>query len=320
MLLRSLREHRWQAAFRASYPALDSAAPETGRLRLILGAGRSGTSWVSQVLFQTTTRCRCFSEPLFHIAPRLPFYAKGDHTAVNYEVVSPGHPLLRAYELLLHRPFDGSNLHGASRNDPGWEICLVKEVHALLGVEGLLRAWSAPSVFILRDPLYVADSLFAAQTVQTNYLDHECDAVRRRDFLHRFAPGREAVVERLLADAARRESRQKIILRKVVCIQLLQKMFSVLAAEFPCARVLSYEQLCEAPDEGFRTIANALAIPWDRAMEGYLAKTTQPDETSGDPYSVMRKTSEQTHRPFKFLSAEEVELCRAAADEIRIDR
>ena len=282
MLLRSLRSRRWRAEFEAAYPRFDSTAPEPERLRLILGVGRSGTSWVCQVLFKTSVRCRCFSEPLFHLTPRLPFNARGDHTAVKFEELSPGHPLLRAYELLAHRPFDGSRLHGAGRDDAGWEICLVKEVHALLGVEGLLRAWRTPSLFILRDPIYVADSLFAAETLQTGYLEHEGRAVRHEEFLNRFAPGRESAVERLLAGAARREPRQKIILRKVICIQLLQEMFSVLAAEFPGAKALRYEQICQAPRRCFPAMADALSIPWDDAMEGYLEKTMQADATSAD--------------------------------------
>ena len=298
---------------------MEESAPEPGRLRLILGVGRSGTSWACQVLFKTTLRSRCFSEPLFHLAPPLPFHRKPDHTAVAYEEIPAEHPLACAWQLLAHRKFGGPGLKTLERDDADWEICLVKEVHALLGTEGLLRLWQTPAVFILRDPVYVVDSLFAAQTLQTIYLDHELEAVRQRPFLDRFAPGRQAAVERLFADTARLEPRRRVILSKALCVQLLQEMFSVLAAEFPCAKAVRYEQLCSAPRETFQSLAAALSIPWDNAMDSYLAKTTEADATSADPYSVMRNTGDQKDRPFKFLSAAEVDLCRAAVQTIKGD-
>ncbi len=319
MWLNFSRTRRWQRAFGAAYSFMNNSAPEPGRLRLILGVGRSGTSWVSQVLFKTTMRCRCFLEPLFHIAPPLPIHKKGDHTAVGYEELSPGHPLICAWQLLAHRKFGGPGMATLERDDADWEICLVKEVHALLGMEALLRLWQTPAVFILRDPVYVIDSLFAAQTLQTIYLDHEVEAVRQHAFLERFAPGRQTAVERLFADAARREPRQRIILGKALCVQMLQEMFSVLAAEFPCAKALRYDQLCAAPRESFQSLAGALAIPWDNAMDSYLAKTTEADATSSDPYSIMRNTADQNDRPFRFLSPAEVALCREAMQTIRGD-
>jgi len=314
----SARE-RWEAKFRSAYPFDPEKSGETDRLRLILGVGRSGTSWVSQVLFKTPMPCRCFSEPLFHIVPPLPFQKSGDHTALGYQPFQTGHPLLRAYQLLADRQFAGTAVQTLQRNDAGWEACVVKEVHSLLGTEGLLRQWRTPTAFILRDPVYIIDSLFAAQTLQTIYLDHEVEAVQAGPFVERFVPKREAEIQRRFADAARREPRLRLILGKVLCVQLLQEMFSVLAAEFPSARVLRYEELCAAPRAGFLALAATLSIPWDDAMDAYLSHTTAADVTSSDPYSVVRNTSEQSARALKFLSASEAAACREALQAITGD-
>ncbi len=281
---------------------------------MILGASRSGTSWVSQVFAKMSCRCRFFSEPLFHLTPRLPFHKEGDHTAIGYESLSQDHPLLWAYRLVGHPQFDGSALKVSQREDADWKICLVKEVHALLGSEGLLSAWRTPMLFILRDPVYVVDSLFAAQGLETTYFDHEVKAVQAEGFLGRFAPGREAAVERVFADAARREQRLRILLEKVICTQLIHEMFAVLAKEFPCAKAMRYEEFCERPHEAFQLAAEALAVTWDEGMESYLRKTMQADGVSEDPYSVMRNTAEQKGRPFKFLSAEERLFCRSVLE------
>ena len=52
-------------------------------------------------------------------------------------------------------------------------------------------------------------------------------------------------------------------------------------------------------------------------MESCLSKTLQADSTSIDPYSVKRNTAEQAQRPFRFLSANDVALCRATLEAIQ---
>jgi hypothetical protein len=314
MFFKFTRTGRWLGKFQAAHPYLSSSAENPGALRLILGASRSGTSWVSQVFSKMSCRCRFFSEPLFHLTPRLPFHKQGDHTAMGYEPVSGDHPLLWGYRLAAHRQFDGSGLKVMYREDADWKVCLVKEVHALLGSEGLLSAWRTPTLFIMRDPVYVVDSLFAAQGLETIYFDHEVKAVQAEGFLERFAPGRRAAVERVFADAAQREQRLRIVLEKVICTQLIHEMFAILAKEFPCAKAMRYEEFCERPREAFQLAAAALSITWDDGMEAYLRKTMQADGTSEDPYSIMRNTAEQKARPFKFLSGEERLLCQSVLE------
>jgi hypothetical protein len=255
---------------------------------------------------------RFLVEPLFHLEPRLPFHDTGDHTAVDYESFSPDHPLLSAYRRLADRRLANTDVKGLERDDDAWELCLVKEVHALLGTEGLLRAWQTPALLLLRDPVYVVDSLFAAQSLRTNYLNHEVEAVQQEAFLNRFAPGRQEAVRQFFADAAEREPREQVILTKLICTQLLHDMFIVLAEQFPFVTTLHYEEFCETPRETFRAAAQALSIPWDQGTDEYLRKTSRADATASDPYSIMRNTAEQRERPLVFLRPEESELCRSA--------
>jgi hypothetical protein len=310
------KDDSWRETFRAAHPFLAASASNPEKLRLILGVGRSGTTWMSKVFSRTRVPARSFVEPLFRIEPRLPFHGEGDHTAVPYEELSANHPLQLAYELLTHPRFNNRQLKATDRQDAAWELCLVKEVHALLGTEGLLRRWKTPAILIVRDPVYVADSLFAAQTLNTIYLDHEADAVLKPAFLDRFLPGRQEAVLRLCSGMEQREARERILLTKVVCMQLLQEMFVVLAREFAFVKALRYEQLCESPLESFKAAALALALPWNQDMEACLAQSMQADSTSGEPYSTRRDPAKQQTRPFKFLAAEEVALCRSALETI----
>jgi hypothetical protein len=311
------KESRWAAKFRAKYPYVNREPPESGKLRLILGVGRSGTSWVSKVLSKTTERSRFFSEPLFYIDPRLPYRRKGDHTAIGYNGSYDAGPLLAAYQLVAHRQFDAPDLPGRERNDDGWSICLVKEVHALLGSEAVLRAWKTPVVFILRDPVYAIDSLFAAQSLETIYLDHEAGAVQEQAFLDRFAGAGQDAVRKALADNARWPHRRRIIVEKVICVQLLQRMFLALAKEFPCARTFAYEDFCGRPMDTFQSAASALSIPWEEAMTAFLQESTRGDgAATANPYAVVRNTAAQNNREFKFLSPGEIALCRSTLETI----
>ena len=254
------RNGRWQARLREAYPYHRPATENSGALRLILGVGRSGTTWVSQVLARMNRPCRLLPEPLFRLAPPLPFHQKWDHTAVNYEPLARKHPLLSAYRLLVDPQLDGAASNLMMRNDPGWRVCLVQE----------------------------------------------------KRFLRRFVPGREEVVERLFAEADRREHRSRVLVQKVLCVRLLCEMFSVLAKEFPCAKIVRYEALCDQPRAAFQSAATALGLPWDDGMEAFLRQTMHGNHGSDSPYSVMRDTARQAGRPFRFLSADEVALCREA--------
>jgi hypothetical protein len=307
----------WKLQLRAQFPYLDELPSDEAALRLILGVGRSGTNWISGVLAQTPCKLRFCSEPLFHLSPQLPFRDFGDHTAIGYAEPAYRAPLLDAYRLVAHRQFGAVGLQGCERNDLDWMICLVKEVHALLGSEALLDAWKIPVLFISRDPIYVIDSLFSAQTVNTIYLDHEVDSVQESAFLQRFARGIQHKVHVALQAHRRASYRRRTIVHKLVCVQLLQNMFFELANTYAHAKLLQYEEFCKRPAETFRTAAQFLSIPWDATLAAYLEKTRHADrKADSDPYSIIRDTAAQRDRSFKFLSAAEVALCRSVLDAI----
>jgi hypothetical protein len=303
---------RWEEEFQNAHPCLRESPAETDKLRLVLGIGRSGTSWISTVLSKAACPTRFLSEPLTHLRPRLPLRASGDRTALSYDGTVSG-PLLRAYELVAHRGFNDTSIHGFERNDPDWQICLVKEVHALLGSDALLRTLHVPTLFISRDPVWIIDSLFAAQSPKTLYLDHEVRAVQEPRFLERFGGGLDARV----AQAMALHSPRRLVLQKAVCVKLLQVMFSRLAQELPNVMAVDYERFCEQPLASFQAAARFLGIPWDEGMERFLASTRQGSHAdASNPYSIVRDTSAQGSREFKYLSTKEVELCRAALSAV----
>ena len=280
-------------------------------LRLILGVGRSGTSWVGKVLSKTTAPTRFFSEALFHVKPKLPYRQQAitrPSAITETLMLIPCWPPTSCSRIRVSRMRICPAKNGMTRvgRMPG------QGIHALLGSEALLRAWKIPVLFILRDPVYILDSLFAAQTLETNYLDHESAAVREAAFLDRFAPGVRDAVRKALSENANSPRRCRVMLDKLICIHLLQKMFTTLAAEFPQAKVFAYEDFCQRPVETFQAAARSLGIPWDEKMAAFLQESMRGNaKAEADPYAVYRNTSTQKDREFQFLSPEEIALCRA---------
>lgn len=257
---------------------------------------------------------RVLSEPLHHVRPRLRVGGRRDHTAIGYgrERVAIG-SLLRAYSMLASPEVDagllGLDSRFALREDRDWELCLVKEVHALLGTEGLLEAMPTMSVlFITRSPLYVLDSLIAAQGVETSYLDGESRHVSRRRFSDRFLDGLAPAEQGRAGGGVRGR-----IVRLIDTIWSMQEMFRRLGQDFQGrALVMSYEELCESPVRGFRELFEFLGIEWSRETEKEVEVTTSGSAGGDlDPYGTERLTAEQVTRPLRALTEAEAEYCRS---------
>ena len=88
----------WYAQWRERFPAFAGCDSDTSRLRLVLGVGRSGTTWLSRVLAATTMPIRYVQEGFFRVEPKLEFATEGDHTAIAYRPqLNETHPLLCVY-------------------------------------------------------------------------------------------------------------------------------------------------------------------------------------------------------------------------------
>ena len=316
-------EWQWHQQFQRMHPKLVNQEPDTQKLRLILGVGRSGTTWLSRVLSETSTPIRFFMEGLYSVKPKLSFSEGNDHTAIKYYPKLPErHSLLSVYRSLIKPQYNwsalGLNRH-LQRDDPNWQFCLVKEVHSLLATEALLQFFSCPTVIVVRDPVYVIDSLFARDGLSSPYLCDESKVVRQVAFLKRFMPEQsEAILEALHKVNSIGKLREQSILKKVLTVAIIQQMFCVLADKFQCIYLIEYEELCQSSQALFRSVAEFFTLDWDDRVERFLATTTQTYSNKADKYPVFRQTSCQVKRNFKFLSFEEVNLCHQILSDSKL--
>ena len=96
--LDSLYNSYWKLRTRPFFPSEPS---DVSRLRLVLGIGRSGTTWIVNTLARVTLPIICFEEPLFHIRPKIRPLGGKDHTSTD--LVSDEHRIVKAYEIYQSR-------------------------------------------------------------------------------------------------------------------------------------------------------------------------------------------------------------------------
>lgn len=301
----------WQTKMMAAFGDLDLCPADTEGLRLILGPGRSGTSWLSKGLAKTSSSIVFLNEPLHPFKIRLPFISKWDHTAVAYaRQLDPKSPLLLLYHLL-------SNPEGAwrrylsskiiVRDDPEPEYTLIKEVHSLLATEALLNGLHCPAVLITRNPVYVVDSLLSIRGLQAPIWRTESAYVVLPEFMERFGFSRkDRIIKTLSKFKDRPDNRTGVIMAKTVTVAMINNMLEQLAKAYPNTVHIRYEDLCASPVKSFEALAEFLMLEKGPDFLAFVNQSQENDQCPADPYSVFRNTREQLIRPFKFLTLEEV--------------
>lgn len=293
-----LREGLVALTHRVRPSRLRSGERDTARLRLLLGLGRSGTSWTLEVLARCDGKVRALSEPLHHLRPPITISDSPDRVACNYAERLPArHALLRAYADLsadrlptIHRP-SGALLCNAEQP----ERVLIKEVHALLATPAILHATRAKAVVLTRDPLRVVDSIFNCQGYESPYLHHEFSACGDSHLLSRIGTPTQTMRRLSLWREidGNRDAQQRRMIAAVWAAAIVQRLLQVTAEQSP-GRVMAiaYEQAIGDPQAVFAQAAEHLGLQFGDAARGFCEQTQSRDE-SQDPYSIYRARASQ---------------------------
>lgn len=305
-------EAYWYYKFRKLHPNLDLNQSDPGKLRLILGLGRSGTTWVGRMLATSTTPLRYFEEPLHSIIPPLSFANAYNHTAIRFSKALPDrHRLVFAYKLLTLPDCDWNKLgnqHRLIRDDQNFRFCLVKEVHSLLATEALLDKFQVPTIIVIRNPLYTVDSLFDAFSLAAPYfLNHESLIIEDPLFLDLYLPNIGDKV-RSTFDVVKSwpDGRKKTVHQGTLLASIMTKMLESVGEKSKSAHIIRYEELCLSPQKGFTEMAAFLGLDWTKNSVDALSDTTNYNGER-DHFSVKRNTLQQIGRPFRFLTQDELE-------------
>ena len=270
------------------------------KLRLVLGLGRSGTTWVGNTLSKSKTALRYLEEPLFHINPKLKFNTPPDHTAIGFSEYFPkNHPLVRIYRIFSHKGMKHRYLprQFVKRNDAEFDVVVVKEVHGLLGTEALAETLNIPVLLITRNVFSIIDSLFRAQTFDTPYLVNEYKLVKENYFLEYYFPGEKKVLQNAFNQInSVTDKEDRLLLEKFITSFLITKMFEKISQKRKNILVKSYESLCHKPNENYAQIADFFSMEYKEDYYIFKRNESTIDEEK-DHYSLIRNTKQQLCKP-----------------------
>ena len=274
------------------------------KLRLVLGLGRSGTTWVTNTLVKSKTPIRYLEEPLFHINPKLKFNTFPDHTAINFsEHFSENHPLARIYRIFCHQ---GMNLQYlpqqfVKRNDAQFDAVLVKEVHGLLGTEALAKTLNIPILVITRNIFSIVGSLIKAQAIDTPYLFNEYKHVKEDSFLNYYFPEKHKVLQNAFDQIdSITDKEDRLLLEKLITSYLITKMLEKISQNTKNVLLKTYEDLCNKPNENYAQIADFLSIDYKKDDYIFIGKEFGTDEEK-DHYSLIRNTKHQLYKTYSAI-------------------
>ena len=274
------------------------------KLRLVLGLGRSGTTWVSNTLAKSKTPLRFFEEPLFHVSPKLRFNTSPDHTAINFSEYFPeNHPFVRIYRIFCNRDTKLHYLPGQfiKRNDAQFDVVLVKEVHGLLGTEALAKTLNIPILVITRNVFSTIDSLIKAQSIDTPYLVNEYKLVKDKNFLNCYFPAKRKVLQAAFEKIdSITDKEDRLLLEKLITSFLITKMFEEISQKTKNILLKTYEDLCNNPNENYAQIADFFSMDY-KANDYIFRRDDSEGEEEKDHYSLIRNTKQQVYKPLTTL-------------------
>ncbi len=177
---------RWVWRKRASLHPQEKIAVNQTKLLLVSGIACSGIDYLTHLLKKSLPSTDVYDGPLSGFTPRLSLNRDEDNLALDYSKTLPNdHPLFHVYDLLAHQSVSKFRLQQAYPGR-GPRYCLIKETHALLGSEALLRTMKCKMLLIIDDPLSIVAQQVALHGIDSTYLKSEINAVQKPDFLTRF--------------------------------------------------------------------------------------------------------------------------------------
>ncbi len=303
---------KWNSKFDEVHHIHSPLEKNSNKLRFILGAGRSGTSWVGRTLSESTTPLRYCHEILTYINPFFYYSSKNDYTAVHYKSdLSYYAPLFKIFSYsackdVSLKKFIPKREYQIKRDDKGFECVLHKEVHSLLGAEAIVRHFKCPVIFITRNPAYVIDSLFDYHDLKSTIWRNESNYIKEPEFQKKFLGKKgSGIVEALSKYPDDGDVRQNTIVGKAITVGAINKMLFDIAGRYENVLYVKYEKLCHNPIEVFSQIHGFLGLEFSNSEIQKLENTMSTKDEKYDPMSIYRNTKSQIGRKLKSLTSSE---------------
>jgi hypothetical protein len=299
----------WNRYIKNNFPVIPADA---NKLRLVLGVGRSGTTWISNALAKTETPTVFLEEPIYHVYPPVCLANKKEHTASPY-IFKGGNSaerLLTTYRLLsdlnsrAYRDLLSKRSFPIKRDDADAEVVLIKEVHALLASEYLVSKLDCRAILISRHYITVVDSILNFSGIRDPLFWMEFNHIADKKYLSRYFEGDAAAIENIHKTILNISNfRLKAIAVKALVVLLIQKMFTIIAASHDNVMLISYEEIMVDRDAMFEKMSGHLQIEYSKG--NYLFDEKNPTHEMKEN-NIARPDREVFYRKNKFLTQVEI--------------
>ncbi len=288
----------------------------TPKLNIVLGLGRSGTTWLSYVLASSITTSTSFYRELLTGQPSI-----DNHYGLSFTNDLLGKVGLKEiYEKAFSNSTDlwTDELvdYVLIRHEESPTNILIKEVHALLGTEFLIHSLDATFLLIVRDPIYSIDSLleFNKNRFNSNHINIEYNSIND-EFLNRFLPSNSIYkVKQKISyiDTYVCHPRKKFILKRLLTYLAITEMFIRLASENKQVKLVFYENLCSNPLKIFKECADWFKIDLNCSFVNETISGTKEES------KIHRMSNKQLTREYKSLVYPEVHMCYNFIEECEL--
>jgi hypothetical protein len=280
-------------------------------IHLVLGVNGAGIEHLTQLISLALPNNHYIFHPLKKFDPKLTLSTHGDRLAMPYhKELTADHPLNRAYRIYIEKSLVKTNKIFAQNKNEIFQntLLIMKEVHALLATEALLRELKCRVLFYITDPVILADQIFTQEGLETFYLGLESEAVMDSRFLKRFfSRDLHAVlhayklIQRLSSGDKRR------VQMKIFTITLIQHMFRMLAARYPeLATVIDYSIIKDNPRQLGFPLVNWLGQGSLECSKHVIHTATFTP--NGQKSSRWRRSWPESITAFEVLSPEDVSM------------
>lgn len=295
------------------------------RTIFVLGIGRSGTSWLTEMLSLSATPHRSIGEPFSRLyeypfvnkSPYIPWWIPPNNPdsremqwgrsvlaelKTDYRIIRP--------DLIVNTVRESSTTN-ASPN-----VVIIKEVHNLLSFPSLLHSFPCDNVVLVtRDPARVVDSMFSGHpNHHRRYLQEEIQCVRQ------FVRGRHCyehgnIFNELMKKVTSEnkmssKQMQSLIVNRnsvytyAVVVHLINEFLSRWLQNRDGAVTVSYENLCIQPLKLIQQLYTSLGLGEVCNFEEKLEKLTAANETGY--YSTNKCSSRQLSKPYRILTKRQI--------------
>lgn len=291
---------------RAGYPianALVGFRNPIDRPLLVIGNGRSGTSWIGDTLSQERS-LTYYREPCHPGRKGLSGEAAD---AVWTRYVPPGGSD-RYFQETLGGAFDGLMVRGGGvswRGLPARVLqrprILVKEVAAFLSLDWLYQRWKPEVLVVVRHPCAYAASVRA--------LRHDAAEIARFDMLRNNKTLQQNYIGHLMPHLTSVEGP----LEASVASWAIRNYINLrLQAERPEWQVIYYEELARNPAEKFRSLFLKYNLHWDKTIAEWIRAKTTTEQVGH--FTTSRVSSTRIDAWRQRLSSEEVARIRRVVE------